>query len=217
MKSVKIIILIVAWICSIVCTAVVVSVVKDNSYEPKQSVSANDEEYVNTQPSDSVSQMNYENWGFENIEEWGGALLQIYPDENGNYVFSDDKGQYVRTIIDEFSYIQFYPEKEELAWCSLSDEHTLRSSNLFKYRVLDNNTIARMDFSGTMTSTWRIESRINEDGVYIGLWPDYDYGQSGIIPYQYINAEMTMEFCESVDMGSEYFEDYKDLYKVYLK
>lgn len=219
MKSVKIIILIVAWICSIVCTAVVVSVVKDNSYEPKQPVSANGEEDVNTQPSDSVSQMNYENWGFENIEEWGGTLLQIYPDENGNFVFSDENGKYIKTTIDSAECYQFYPDREEFVMCSIDVDHTLFDySVLYNYRVMDNNTLVLRSFAGDSGFDLRINGRIDENGVHIGLLPAGKYyGQTGIIPYQYIDTKMTMEFCGSVDMDSGPFENYKDLYKVYLK
>ncbi len=220
MKSGKIIILIVAWICSIVCTAVVVSVVKDNSYEPKQSTSVNDEENGKTESSDPISQTNYENWGFENIEEWGGTLLKIYPDENGNFVFSDAKGKYVRTTIDSAECYRVYPDREEFVMCSINVDHTLFDySALYNYRVMDNNTLVLRNFAGDSGFNLRIDGRTNENGVHIGLLPAGKYyDQIGIIPYQYIDTEITMEFCESVNIKySEYIETYEDYYKVYLK
>lgn len=232
MKKMKIIILTVTWVCSIVCTAVVVSVVKDNSHKPEASVSVNDEETEKTEYSASISQTNYENWGFENVEEWGGTLLTIYPDENGKFVFSDNKGKYVIAAISEFCYIQFYPDREEIAISEVSVNHTMVSPYVNRYKTFDNNTVIRMDLAGTSQQSISISGRKNESGVPVFQFTFDGENQSDAIPYKYIDTTKTIEFYETkVDSQYantpdgiyldgeylEYYKEYVDYYKVYLK
>lgn len=145
-------------------------------------------------------------WGFNNCNDWGKALIRIEPNISGDYILNDSKGNYVVIMKDNNIHWSFYPQQQQWITSSVNTNYTLKTSNVNNITILNNNSFS-------VVTSWEsyainITNRfiINELPIFEITSPDTEY----YIPYNCIDTSKEIEFfCEGKTYGTKSYHYYK--------
>lgn len=151
------------------------------------------------------------NIGFDNIEKWGGELVEIQPDDYGNLVREDGDGKYV-IIQNGTGFWEFIPsESQFLASSFYVESFNRKDTDVCELTVIDDDTVS-------VVETWdsyllQITERIEERNVIIlkflnGSRDEY------MMPFKNIDFTKEAVFYKE---GETYGENSYHYYKVYLR
>lgn len=118
-------------------------------------------DYSDTQTETTSIPLN--EYGFNNMDEWGDALIQVTQNDNGGFVTSDNGDNYV-TYNEGMGTLRFFPNNQMYVFSEYhpsTDSFEPYSEGSFKYEVLDN------DNCSYGVSDFYISERIEEKGAVI--------------------------------------------------
>ena len=169
-----------------------------NTEEETTSISTTQKETTTTKPQPTMSE-----WGFDNIDVWGGKLLKIYSPDIG----TDANGTYV--IVEDCAAI--YDFKPQSGYVTV-DRYCINESSrggTGTCSLLDNDSMSvQMANSVGGAHVLLITNRKVVEEYIIFTIRDYVY--SYYIPYNMIDSSKEPVFYSEGDLSYDY-------YKVYLK
>lgn len=121
--------------------------------------------YSDTQTETTSTPLN--EYGFNNMDEWGDALIQVTQNDNGGFVTSDNGDNYV-TYDEGMGVLRFFPDKQIYIFSTYrpltNSLEPNKNGGTFKYEILDNDNCA---FAVALGGTFNISERIEEKGAVI--------------------------------------------------
>lgn len=122
-------------------------------------------DYSDTQTETTSTPLN--EYGFNNMDEWGDALIEVTQNDNGGFVTSDNGDNYV-TYDEGMGVLRFFPDKQIYIFSTYRPQtNTLepnKNGGTLKYEILDNDNCA---FAVAIGGTFNISERIEEKGAVI--------------------------------------------------
>lgn len=223
--SAKVVMILVA--CCIICLAgCIVAIVSGNSRVvelERRLMSVYDQGYSdsNTSPGDSETPA-YNNetvpttsvttvkpkseWGFDNSDDWGNAIVEIQATKDGAVTFSDSTGTFV--LINSYGRsFKLYSSSGQLVIGSMGTDFYIQSRESATYTVLNNDTItcySQDEGNGVFEIIQRIEKA---DSLIFQLTNNGN-------PQYYIPVEFLDKSKEPQEYGSDGYYTY---YKFYIK
>lgn len=122
-------------------------------------------DYSDTQTETTSIPLN--EYGFNNMDEWGDALIQVTQNDDGSFVTSDNGDNYV-TYDEGMGVLRFFPDKQIYIFSTYrpltNSLEPNKNGGTFKYEILDNDNCA---FAVALGGTFNISERIEEKGAVI--------------------------------------------------
>lgn len=122
-------------------------------------------DYSDTQTETTSTPLN--EYGFNNMDEWGDALIQVTQNDDGSFVTSDNGDNYV-TYDEGMGVLRFFPDKQIYIFSTYrpltNSLEPNKNGGTFKYEILDNDNCA---FAVALGGTFNISERIEEKGSVI--------------------------------------------------
>lgn len=153
----------------------------------------------------------YSDWGFQNTDGISKGLVVIEASVAGDYVLSDENGDYVVIMKDSNIHWQFFSQQGQWITSTINDDFSLKSSDVNNITILNNDM-------ATVINPWESYTLSVVQRFTYKNYPVFEisdsYDSDFFIPFDLIDTNREIEFfCE----GNTYGRKSYHYYKFYLK